>query len=103
MAEEEMRNATAMSPLPVSSDPSTRAPAWEREEARMGVADTLAHATFRGINSMRPANLFAKQIAAMPHVHGPSLDDRASSNAVVRRSREVGYCQFYVASWMIPQ
>jgi len=44
----------------------------------MGVADTLAHATFRGIDSMRPANPFAKHIAAMPHALVRSLDDRAS-------------------------
>jgi len=83
-------------PLTVLSDPSTRAPAWEREGARMGVADTLAHATFRGIDSMRPANLFAKHIAAMPHALVPSIDDRASSITVVRRSREVGYRHSYV-------
>ena len=40
--------------------------------------DTLAHATFRDIDPARPANPFAKQIAAMPHALAPSLDDRAS-------------------------
>jgi len=49
----------------------------------MGVADTLAHATFRGIDSWRPTSPFAKQIAAMPHALVPSLDDRASSITVV--------------------
>jgi len=96
MADEELRNSTAVGPLPVLSDPLTWAPAWEREEARMGVADTLAHATFRGIELMRPANPFAKQIAAMPHALVPSLNDRASSITVVRRSREVGYRRSYV-------
>jgi len=57
----------------------------------MGVAATLAHATFRGIDSMRPSNPFAKHIAAMPRALAPSLDDRASSITMVRRSREVRY------------
>jgi len=75
MADEKMRYSTAVGPLPVLSDPSTWAPAWEREEARMGVADTLTHATFRGIESMRPANPFAKHIADIPHTfpRRPSL------------------------------
>jgi len=51
----------------------------------------LAHATIRGIDPARPANTFAKQIVAMPHALVPSLDDRASSITVVRRSREVEY------------
>jgi len=96
MADEEMRYSTAVGPLPVLSDPSTWAPAWEREEARMCVADTLAHATFRDIDSMRFANPFAKQISAMLHALVPSLDDRASSITLVRRSREVGYRRSYV-------
>jgi len=91
-----MTSSTAVGPLPVLFDPSTWAPAWEREEARMGVADTLAHATFRGIDSVRPANPFAKKIAAMPHALVPSLDDLASSITVLRRSCEVGYCRSYV-------
>jgi len=78
------------------SDPSTWAPAWEREVARMGVADTLARATFWGIDSARPANPFAKQTAAKPHALVPSLDDRASSITVVRRSCESGYRRSYV-------
>jgi len=73
----------------VLSDPSTITPAWEREEACMGVADTLAHATFRGIDSVRPAKPFAKQIVAMPQALVPSLYGRASSITVVRRSRDV--------------
>jgi len=60
------------------------------------VADTLAHATFRGIHPARPANPFAKQIVAMPHALVPSLDDRASSNTVVRPSREVKYRRLYL-------
>jgi len=96
MADEEMRYFTAVGPLLVLSDPSTWALAWEREEARMGVADTLSHATFRGIDSVRPANPFAKHIAAMPHALVPSLDDRASSITVVWRSREVGYRRSYL-------
>jgi len=96
MADEEMRYSTTVGPLPVLSDPSTWAPAWEREEARMGVTDTLAHATFRGIDPVRPANPFAKQISALPHARVPSLDDRASSITVVRRSREVGYRRSYL-------
>jgi len=55
-----MTSSTAVGPLPVFSDPSIREPAWEREKACMGVADTVAHATFRGIDSVRPANPFAK-------------------------------------------
>jgi len=39
---------------------------------------------------VRPANPFAKHNAAMSHALVPSLDDRASSITVVRRSREVG-------------
>jgi len=62
----------------------------------MGEADALARATFRGIDSVRPANPFAKQTAAKPHALVPSLDDRASSITVVRRSREVGYRRFHV-------
>ena len=58
--------------------------------------DTLAHATFRGIVPARPANPFAKQIVAMPHALVPSLDDRASSITVVRRSREVEYRRLYL-------
>ena len=57
--------------------------------------DTLAHATFRGIDPARPANPFAKQIAAMPDALVLSLDDRASSITVVRRSREVEYSRLY--------
>jgi len=91
-----MASSTAVGPLPVLSNPTTWAPAWEREEARMGEADTLAHATFQGIDSVRPANPFAKQTAAKPHACVPSLDDRASSITVVRRSREVGYRRSYV-------
>jgi len=78
------------------TDPSTWAPAWAREEARPDVEDTLAHATFRGIDPAPPANPFAKQIAAMPHALVPSLDDRASSITVVRRSREVEYRRLYL-------
>jgi len=91
MSDEEMRYSTAVGPLPVLSNPTTWAPAWAREEARMGVAGTLAHATFRGIDSTRSSNPFAKHIAAMPHALVPSLDDRASSITGVRRSREVGH------------
>jgi len=91
-----MISSTAVGPLPVLSDPSTCAPAWEREEARMGVADTLAHATFRGIDSVRPANPFAKQTAVKPHALVLSLDDRASSISVGRRSCEAGYRRSYV-------
>jgi len=96
MADEEMRYQTVVGPLPVLSNPATWAPAWAREDARMGVAGSLAHATFRGIDSTRPSNPFAKHIAAMPHALVPFLDDRASSITVVRRSREVGYRRSYV-------
>ena len=58
--------------------------------------DTLAHATFRGIDPARPANPFAKLIVAMPHALVPSLDDRASSITVVRRIREVEYHRLYL-------
>jgi len=91
-----MISSTAMGPSPVLSDPSTWAPSWEREEARMSVADTLAHATFRGIDSVRPANPFAKKTAVKPHALVPSLDDRASSITVGRRGCEVGYRRSYV-------
>ena len=91
-----MTSPTAAGPLPVLCDPSTWAPAWERKEARMGVADALAHVTFRGTDSVRPANPFAKQTAAKPHALVPSLDDRASSITVVRRSCEARYCRSYV-------
>jgi len=91
MADEEMMYRTAVGPLPVSTDPCTWAPAWAREEARPDVAETPAHATFRGIDPARPANPFAKQMTAMPHALVPSLDDRASSITVVRRRRKVGY------------
>ena len=96
MADEEMAYRTVVGPLPVLTDPSTWAPAWAREEARPDVAETLAHATFRGIDSVRPANPFVKQITAMPHALVPSLDDRASSITVVRRRREVGYRRSYL-------
>ena len=96
MADEEMRYQTVVGPLPVLSNPATWAPAWAREEARMGVAGSLAHATFRGIDPTRPSNPFAKHIAAMPHALVPSLGDQASSITVVRRSREVGYRWSYV-------
>ena len=96
MAGEEMRYTTAVGPLPILTDPSTWAPAWAREEARPDVEDTLAHATFRGIDPARPANPFAKQIFAMPHALVPSLDDRASSITVVRRNREAEYRRLYL-------
>jgi len=60
------------------------------------VTDALADASFRGINPVRPANPFAKQTSAMPHALVPSLDGRASSITVVRRSREVGYRRSYL-------
>jgi len=41
----------------------------------MSVADTQPDATFRGIDPVRPANPFAKQIVAKPHALVPSLDD----------------------------
>jgi len=96
MADEEMSESAAVSPLPELSDLSTWAPAWERKEAQMGVADTLARATLRRIDSMHPANMFAKQIAAMPHALVPSSVDWALSITVVRRSREVAYRRSYV-------
>jgi len=96
MADEEMTYATTVAPLPVLTDPSTWAPAWAREEARPDVEGTLAHATPRGIDPARPTNLFAKQIAAMPHDLVPSLKDRASSITVVRRSHEVEYRRLYL-------
>ena len=89
MADEEMRYTTVVGPLPILTDPLTWAPAWAREEACPDVEDTLAHATFRGIDPARPASPFATQIVAMPHALVPSLDDRASSITVVRRSCEV--------------
>jgi len=91
-----MTSSTAVGPLPVLTDPSTWALAWAREEARLDVMDALADAMFRGINPVRPANLFAKQTSAMPHALVPSLDDRAASITVVRRSREVGYRRSYL-------
>jgi len=91
-----MTSSTAVGPLPVLTDPSTWAPAWAREEARLDVTDALADATFRGIDSVRPANPFAKHNAARSHALVPSLDDRASSITVVRRSREVGYRRSHV-------
>jgi len=96
MAGKEMGYTTAVGPLPILTDPSTWAPARAREEARPDVEETLAHATFRGIDPARLANHFAKQIAAMPHALVPSLDDRSSSITVVRRSREVKYCRLYL-------
>jgi len=96
MADEEMRYQTVVGPMPVLSNPATWAPAWAREEARTGVAGSLAHATLRGFDPPRPSNPFAKHIAAMPHALVPSLDDRASPITVVRRSREVGYRRPYV-------
>jgi len=96
MADEEMRYTTAVGPLPILTDPSTWAPAWAREEARPDMEDTLAHAAFRGIDPARPANPFAKQIVAMPHALVPSLDDRAFSITVVRRSRELEYPRLYL-------
>ena len=41
----------------------------------MGEADTLARATFRGVDSARPANPFAKHNAARSHALVPFLDD----------------------------
>jgi len=96
MADKKMRYTTVVGPLPILTDPSTWAPAWAREEARPDVEDTLAHATFRGSDPARPANPFAKQIVAMPHALVPSLDDRASSITIVRRSREVEYRRLYL-------
>ena len=96
MADEEMVYRTAVGPLPVLSEPSTWSPAWEREEARMGLVDTLSHATFRSRYPVCPANALAKQISAIPHALVPSLDDRASSITVVWRSREVGYRRSYL-------
>ena len=96
MADEAMRYTTVVGPLPILTDPSTRASAWAREEARPDVEGTLAHATFRGIDPARPANPFAKQSVAMPDALVPSLDDRASSITVVRRSREVEYRRLYL-------
>jgi len=96
IADEEMRYNTVVGPLPILTDSSTWASAWAREEARPDVEDTLAHATFRGIDPARPASPFAKQIVAMPHALVPSLDDRASSITVVRRSREVEYRRFFL-------
>jgi len=86
-----MMYGTAVGPLLVLTDHSTSAPAWAREEARPDVTETLAHATFRGIDPARPANPFANQNTAMPHARVPSRDDGASSITVVRRRREVGY------------
>jgi len=45
---------------------------------------------------VRPSNPFAKQTAAKPHALVPSLDDRASSITVVRRSCAARYRRFYV-------
>jgi len=83
-----MTSSTAVGPLPVLTDPSTWAPAWARVEARLDVTSALADATFRGINLVRPANPFAKQTSAIPHALVPSLDDRALSITVERRSRD---------------
>jgi len=91
-----MASSTAVGPLPVLSDPSTWAAAWEHEEARIGISDTLARATVRGIDSVRPTNPFAKKTDAKPHALVLSLDDRASSITVVRRSCEAGYRHSYV-------
>ena len=60
------------------------------------MAETLSHATFRGIDPALPANPFANQITAMPHARLPSLDDRVSFITVVRRRREVGFCCSYL-------
>ena len=73
-----MTSSTAVGLLPVLNDPSTWAPAWARQEARLDLTDALADATFRGINPVRPANPLAKQTSAMPDALVPSLDDRAS-------------------------
>jgi len=96
MADEEMRYTTDLGPLPVLTDQSTWAPACAREEARPDVEHTLAHPTLQTIDPARPANPFAKQIAAMPHALLPSLDDRASSTTVVRHSREVEFRRLYL-------
>jgi len=96
MADEEMRYTTVVGPLPILTDVSAWASAWEREEALPDVEGTLAHVTFRCIDPARPANPFAKQIVAMLHALVPSLDDRASSITVVRRSREVEYRRLYL-------
>jgi len=90
-----MKSCTTLGPLFVLTDPSTRAPAWAREEAHLDVTDALADAMFRRINPVRPANPFVKQISAMPQALVPSLDARASSITVVRRSCEVGYHRLY--------
>jgi len=96
MAHEQMRNTTAVGPLPILTDPSTWTPEWAREEARLDVEDKLAHATVRGMDPSRLDNPFAKQLAAMPHALVPSLDDRVSSITVLRRSHEVGYRRLYL-------
>jgi len=94
--DEEMMYRTTVGPLPILTSPSTWAPAWEREEARSDVTETLAFAKVRGIDPARPANPFAKQITAMPHALIPSLDDRASSITVMRRRREGGFRRLYL-------
>jgi len=102
MADEEMSYTTAVGPVNVLTDPSTWAPAWAFEEARPDVEDTLAHATFQGIDPARPANPSVKQIAGMPHALVPSLDDRASSITAVRRSCEVSTAGCTWGSWTMP-
>jgi len=103
MADEKVRYSTAVGPLPVLSDPSTWAPAWDREGARMGVADPLAHATFRGIDSMRPVNPFARQIASMPHALLPSLDERARRSPWCGVAARWGTAVLKSASWTTPR
>ncbi|GAB0498697.1 hypothetical protein MMPV_010044 [Pyropia vietnamensis] len=83
--------AEAIGPLPVLRDTTTHAPAWERETSRMGVADSAAHALFRGVDPISPGTIFAKQMDRLPHALVPSLADLSSSITVVRRRREVGY------------
>jgi len=46
MADAEIMYRTAVVPLHVFTDPSTWAPAWAREEARLDETESLAYATF---------------------------------------------------------
>jgi len=56
----------------------------------MGEVDTLARAKFRGIDSVRPANPFAKHNAARSHALVRSLDDRVCVDGVVASTVPVG-------------
>ena len=81
--------------IPLPSDITGLADAWQREDDRRWTKNTRAHRIFWQLDSGTLGNAFGKQTRMFPDAVLPEDGDRSDSITVVLRPCEVGYMKAY--------